>query len=50
MSFNVDLIVWSKLISLAIFAPIYIGAFVYAYWKPNQARFEHLSELPLQED
>jgi cbb3-type cytochrome oxidase subunit 3 len=50
MSFDVDLIGWSKLVSLAIFAPIYVGACIYAYWKPNRARFERLSELPLLED
>ncbi|MDB5100319.1 MAG: hypothetical protein JWM80_4740 [Cyanobacteria bacterium RYN_339] len=50
MSFDVDLIVWSKLVSLAIFAPIYVGALVYACWKPNRQRFERLAELPLLED
>jgi hypothetical protein len=50
MSFDVDLIVWSKLVSLLIFAPIYAGALVYAYWKPNQERFKRLEELPLLED
>jgi len=50
MLFDADLIVLSKIISLLIFVPIFVGACIYAYWKPNRARFERLSELPLLED
>jgi hypothetical protein len=50
VSFDVDLVIASKLISLAIFFPIYVGACVYAAWKPNQQRFDHMAALPLRED
>lgn len=50
MSFDANVIVLSKLISLAIFVPVYIGAIIYAFWKPNQASFDRMASLPLLED
>jgi cbb3-type cytochrome oxidase subunit 3 len=50
MSFTVDLVVATKVASLAIFLPIYVGALVYAFWKPNQPRFERYARLALHDD
>lgn len=48
--FDESLITLSKIVSLAIFVPIYTGAVVYAFWKPNKAKFDHYATIPFQED
>jgi cbb3-type cytochrome oxidase subunit 3 len=50
MSFSIDTLVLSKLVSIAIFLPIYIGALIYAFWGPNKQRFDDYAALALRED
>lgn len=50
MSFAIDTVVLSKIVSMSIFVPIYVGALVYAFWKPNRQRFEAYAALPLRDD
>ena len=45
--FDEALITASKLLSLAIFFPIYVGAVAYAYWGPNRAAMEAHGRIPL---
>ena len=49
MSFAVDAIVASKVVSLAIFFPIYLGALAYA-WRTPRARFAAYAAIPLEDD
>lgn len=48
--FDLDLISSSKVLSLLIFMPIYLGALAYACWRPNQARFDAYARIPIQDD
>ena len=50
MSFSIDSIVASKLVALAIFFPVYLGALVYAMRGANQARFTAYAAIPLHDD
>lgn len=47
--FDEALITASKLISLAIFFPIYLGALAYAFWGPQAAMDAH-ARIPLDGD
>lgn len=49
MSFAVDTVVLSKLVSLSIFFPIYVGAVAYVCWRPNRDRFTAYAKLPLDD-
>lgn len=48
--FDEALIASSKMISLLIFFPIFVGAVVYAYWGPNQAAFEAHARIPFDDE
>lgn len=48
--FDETLITASKLTSLLIFFPIFVGAVIYAYWGPNKAKMEAYGQIPFQED
>lgn len=44
------MIALSKIISLLIFFPIFLGAVYYAYNRKNKEKLESYAYLPLQED
>lgn len=44
------LIAWSKIISLLIFFPIFVGACLWAYRGKNKEKLEAYAYLPLRED
>lgn len=44
------LVMISKIVSLFIFVPIFIGAAVWAYSAKNREKLESYAYLPLQED
>lgn len=48
--FDESLVVTTKIVAMCIFFPIYMGAVVYAFWRPNRARFEGYAQIPLQDD
>lgn len=48
--YDETLITASKLISLLIFFPIFVGAVVYAYWGPNKAAMEAYGRIPLDDE
>ena len=48
--FDETLIMSSKVVSLFIFFPIFLGAVVYAYWGPNKAAMEAYGRIPFQDD
>lgn len=50
MPFSADPVVASKLVALAIFVPIYLGALFYALRPANAAAFAHYAALPIQDD
>lgn len=50
MSFAVDLVVASKLVSLLIFVPIYLGALAYALYPRHRERFSAYAAIPLLDD
>lgn len=44
------MIMLSKIISLLLFFPVFIGAVFYAYNRKNKEKLESYAYLPLQED
>ena len=47
--FDENLVMVSKLISLALFFPIYMGALVYAFWGPNRALMDANARIPFED-
>jgi cbb3-type cytochrome oxidase subunit 3 len=48
--FELSLIAWSKIVALAIFFPIYLGALAYVFFGPDKATFARYASIPLQDD
>lgn len=48
--FDESLITLSKIVSLCIFFPIYLGALAYVFWKPNKPKFDSYAQIPFQDD
>jgi cytochrome c oxidase cbb3-type subunit 4 len=47
---NDELVIYTKIIALLMFMPIFIGVAVWAYWPANKAKFDQYAQIPLQED
>lgn len=47
--FDESLIMVSKIISLGIFFPIYIGALIYACWGPNREAMDAHARIPFED-
>jgi hypothetical protein len=47
---HLDTVAWSKIGSMAIFLPIYLGALAYVFYRPNRARLEAHAHIPLLDD
>ena len=45
-----DSVAWSKIVSMAIFFPIYLGFLAYVFYKPNKAKLEAHGQIPLLDD
>jgi cbb3-type cytochrome oxidase subunit 3 len=48
--FELSLIAWSKIVALAIFFPIYLGALAYVFFGPDRATFERYARIPMHDD
>jgi cbb3-type cytochrome oxidase subunit 3 len=48
--FHLDSIALSKIASMAIFCPIYLGFVAYVFYKPNKAQLEAQAMIPMQDD
>ena len=48
--FDQDLVAWSKIVSMLIFMPIYLGFLGYVFWKPNKDKLEAHGQIPLKDD
>ena len=47
---HLDTVAWSKIASMAIFLPIYLGALAYVFHRPNRERLEAHAQIPLLDD
>lgn len=43
------MLVTSKIVAMCIFFPIYLGALVYAFWRPNGQKFDAYAQIPFQD-
>lgn len=48
--FHLDNVSLSKIVSMAIFLPIYVGFVAYVFYKPNKAKLEAQAQIPLLDD
>lgn len=45
-----DLMMYSKIVSLLIFFPMFVGITFWAYRPKNKAMFDQYAQIPLQDD
>jgi cbb3-type cytochrome oxidase subunit 3 len=47
---HTELIAASKIISMLIFLPTFLGFTIYAYWRPNKEKLQAHASIPFLDD